>query len=147
MGIDVGNTCICKHAHRFIFSVFGYFVMDALFVGDMGYGDDDDPTTSTCTANNDNQHMFNITLEQQPPQPQMLMDPPAAMVSLPTDSNEQLSSYARMEVDSAGGSNNTTHPQLTTTMTMRDNSQLLLIIAFSSCVRFKGVFTRFTKGI
>ena len=42
MGIDVGNTCICKHAHRFIFSVFGYFVMDALFVGDMGYGDDDD---------------------------------------------------------------------------------------------------------
>ena len=42
MGIDVGNTRICKHAHRFIFSVFGYFVMDALFVGNMGYGDDDD---------------------------------------------------------------------------------------------------------
>ena len=41
MGIDVGNTCICKHAHRFIFSVFGYFVMDVLFVGDMGYDDDD----------------------------------------------------------------------------------------------------------
>ena len=42
MGIDVGDTCICTHARRFIFSVFGYFVMDVLFVGDMGYGDDAD---------------------------------------------------------------------------------------------------------
>ena len=42
MGIDVGNTCICKHARRFIFSVFGYFVMDMLFLGDMYYGDDDE---------------------------------------------------------------------------------------------------------
>ena len=77
----------------------------------------------------------------------MLMDPPAAMVSLPTDSNEQLSGYARTEVDSAGGSNNITHPQLTTTTTMRDNSQLLLIIAYSTCVRYKGVSTRITKGL
>ena len=77
----------------------------------------------------------------------MLIDPPAAMVSLPSDPNEQLSSYARMEVDSAGGSNNITHPQLTTTTTIRDKSQLLLMIAYSSCVRFKGVFTQITKGL